>query len=177
MRFAAGDFMENKKSLFVGFKGKQNSSGLLVTELSKSLSLSDASDSDNFCLLTNSFPGVKRGIDSIPGTYKQVIMFGCDKSLKSCVRIERFAEKDGIKFGTNLDLELLSKKLRNEGIENTISVISTHYLCNEAYWYALQKFEGKAALIHIPTIKNADESFLSKTKSVFEELSLSGLTR
>ena len=169
--------MENKKSLFVGFKGKQNSSGLLVTELSKSLSLSDASGLSNFCLLTNSFDGVKRDIDSIEGSFDFVIMFGCDKSLNSCVRIERFAEKNGIKLETNLNLELLSKKLRNDGIENTISVIPTHYLCNEAYWYALQKFEGKAVFIHIPTIKNADESFLSKTKSVFEELSLSGLTR
>ncbi len=169
--------MENKRCLFVGFKGKQNSSGLLVTELSKSLSLSDASDSSNFCLLTNSFDGVKRDIDSIEGSFDFVIMFGCDKSLNSCVRIERFAEKNGIKLETNLNLELLSKKLRNDGIENTISVIPTHYLCNEAYWYALQKFEGKAVFIHIPTIKNADESFLSKTKSVFEELSLSDLPR
>ena len=169
--------MENKKSLFVGFKGKKNSSGLLVTELSKSLSLSDVSDLNSFCLLTNSFPGVKRGIDSILEKYEQVIMFGCDKSLKSYVRIERFAEKDGIKLETNLNLELLSRRLGEGGIENVISETPTHYLCNEAYWYALQKFEGKASFIHIPTIKNADESFLSKTKSVFKELSLSGLTR
>jgi hypothetical protein len=63
--------MENKKSLFVGFMGKKNSSGLLVTELSKSLSLSDVSDLNSFCLLTNSFPGVKRGIDSILEKYEQ----------------------------------------------------------------------------------------------------------
>ncbi len=158
--------MENKKSLFVGFKGKQNSSGLLVTELSKSLSLSDVSDLNSFCLLTNSFSGVKRGIDSILEKYEQVIMFGCDKSLKSCVRIERFAEKDGIKFETNLDLELLSKRLGEGGIENVISEIPTHYLCNEAYWYALQKFDGKAVFVHIPTLKNIDENFISKMKEL-----------
>ena len=158
--------MENKKSLFVGFKGKQNSSGLLVTELSKSLSWSDASDSDNFCLLTNSFPGVKRGIDSIPGTYEQVIMFGCDKRLKSCVRIERFAERNGIKLETNLNLELLSRRLGEGGIENVISETPTHYLCNEAYWYALQKFEGKVVFIHIPTLKNIEENFISKMKEL-----------
>jgi len=169
--------MENKKSLFVGFKGKKNSSGLLVTELSKSLSLSDKSGLNSFCLLTNSFDGVKRDIDSIEGSFNFVIMFGCDKSLKSCVRIERFTEKDGIKFETNLDLELISKKMNVAEIENVISETPTHYLCNEAYWYALQKFEGKAVFVHIPTLKNIDESFLSKTKSVFEELSLSGLTR
>ena len=156
--------MENKDNLFLGFKGMRNSSGLLVTELSKDLSLSDASGSNNFCLLTNSFSGVKRGIDSIPGTYEQVIMFGCDKSLKSCVRIERFAEKNGAKLETSLDLALLSKKLTDGGIANTISVTPTHYLCNEAYWYALKKFEGKAVFIHIPTLKNIDESFISKMK-------------
>ena len=156
--------MENKKSLFVGFKGKQNSSGLLVTELSKRLSLSDASGLSNFCLLTNSFDGVKRDIDSIEGSFDFVIMFGCDKSLNSCVRIERFAEKNGAKLETSLNLELLSEKLTDGGIANTISVTPTHYLCNEAYWYALKKFEGKAVFIHIPTFKNIDESFISKMK-------------
>ena len=156
--------MENKDNLFLGFKGMGNSSGLLVTELSKNLSLSDASDSNNFCLLTNSFLGVKRGIDSIPGTYEKVILFGCDKTLKDGVRLERFAEKNRTKFETSLDLALLSKKLTDDGIANTISVTPTHYLCNEAYWYALQKFEGKAVFIHIPTLKNIDKSFISKMK-------------
>lgn len=163
--------MENKCCLFVGFKGKRNSSRLLVTELSKSLSLSDASDSDNFCLLTNSFPGVKRGIDSILEKYEQVIMFGCDKSLKSCVRIERFAERNGIKLETNLNLELLSRRLGEGGMENIISETPTQYLCNEAYWYALQKFDGKAVFIHIPTLKNIDENFISKIKE-FKNYSL-----
>ena len=135
-----------------------------MTELSKDLSLSDASGSNNFCLLTNSFPGVKRGIDSIPGTYEQVIMFGCDKTLKDGVRLERFAEKNGKKLETSLDLALLSQKLIDGGIANTISVTPTHYLCNEAYWYALKKFEGKAVFIHIPTLKKIDKSFISKMK-------------
>ena len=156
--------MENKKSLFVGFKGKKNSSELLVTELSKDLSLSDALGSNHFCLLTNSFPGVKRGIDSILEKYEQVIMFGCDKSLKSCVRIERFAERNGIKLETNLNLELLSRRLGEGGIGNVISETPTHYLCNEAYWYALQKFEGKVVFIHNPTLKILDENFISKMK-------------
>ena len=155
----------------------KNSSCVMISELLKESRMREDGVLKKFCLLTNSFEGVKRDIEAIEGNYDFVIMFGCDKSLKSCVRIERFAEKDGIKFETNLDLELLSKRLGEGGIENVISEIPTHYLCNEAYWYALQKFEGKASFIHIPTIKNADESFLSKTKSVFEELSLSGLTR
>lgn len=137
-----------------------------MTELSKDLSLSDALGSNHFCLLTNSFPGVKRGIDSILEKYEQVIMFGCDKSLKSCVRIERFAERNGIKLETNLNLELLSRRLGEGGIGNVISETPTHYLCNEAYWYALQKFEGKVVFIHIPTLKNIDENLISKIKEL-----------
>ena len=93
-------------------------------------------------------------------------MFGCDKSLKDSVRLERFAEKNGIKLETSLDLALLSQNLIDDGIANTISVTPTYYLCNEAYWYALKKFEGKAVFIHIPTLKNIDESFISKMKEL-----------
>ena len=166
--------MENKYCLFVGFKGKRNSSGLLVTELSKSLSLSDALGLSNFCQLTNSIDGVKRDIDSIEGSFVFVIMFGCDKSLKSCVRIERFAERNGIKLETNLNLELLSRRLGEGGIGNVISETPTHYLCNEAYWYALQKFEGKAIFIHIPTLKNIDENLISKIKELKNDGILDG---
>ena len=93
-------------------------------------------------------------------------MFGCDKSLKDGVRLERFAEKNGKKLETSLDLALLSQKLIDGGIANTISVTPTHYLCNEAYWYALKKFEGKAVFIHIPTLKNIDKSFTDKMKEL-----------
>lgn len=155
----------------------KNSSCVLVSELLKESRLWEDGVLKNFCLLTNSFEGVKRDIEAIEGNYDFVIMLGCDKSLKNCVRIECFAEKDGVKCETRLDVKLLSETLSCDGVENVISETPTQYLCNEAYWYALQKFERKAVFIHIPTLKNIDKSFLSKTKSVFEELSLSGLTR
>ena len=98
-------------------------------------------------------------------------MFGCDKFLKDCVRLECFAEKDGVKCVTRLDVKLLSETLAHDGVENVISETPTHYLCNEAYWYALQKFEGKVVFIHIPTLKNIDESFISKMKE-FKNYSL-----
>ena len=108
----------------------KNSSCVLVSELLKESRLREDGALKNFFMLTNSFEGVKRDIEAIEGSYDFVIMFGCDKSLKSCVRIERFADKDGIKFETNLNLELLSKRLGEGGIENVISEIPTHYLCN-----------------------------------------------
>lgn len=144
----------------------KNSSCVLVSELLKESWLRENGVLKNFCLLTNSFEGVKRDINVIEGSYEFVIMFGCDKSLKDCVRLECFAEKDGLKCETRLDVKLLSETLSRDGVENVISETPTHYLCNEAYWYALQKFEGKAVFIHIPTLKNIDEKLISKIKEL-----------
>ena len=144
----------------------KNSSCVLVSELLKESQLREDGALKNFCLLTNSFEGVKRDIEAIEGTYDFVIMFGCNKSLKDCVRLECFAEKDGVKCETRLDVKLLSETLAREGVENVISETPTQYLCNEAYWNALQKFEGKAVFIHIPTLKNLDVNLISKIKEL-----------
>lgn len=144
----------------------KNSSGVLVSELLKESRLREDGVLKNFCLLTNSFEGVKKDIEAIEGNYDFVIMFGCDKFLKDCVRLECFAEKDGVKCETRLDVKLLSETLAHDGVENIISETPIRYLCNEAYWHALQKFEGKAVFIHIPTLKNIDEKLISKIKEL-----------
>ncbi len=141
------------KILLTGFKGKNNSSGKLVQAIS-----------ENYRLLTNSFDGLKKDIEEISGDINFLIMFGCDKNLKDSVRIERFAEKNGEKIASGADQAKISTSLDKAGIENCISDTSGHYLCNEAYWYALKKLNGKAVFIHIPTIKNLDESFIDKMK-------------
>ena len=138
----------------------------MINELLKVSRLREDGALKNFFLLTNSFEGVKRDINAIEGSYDFVIMFGCDKSLKDCARLERFAEKDGVKCETRLDVKLLSETLSRDGVENVISETPTKYLCNEAYWYALQKFERKAVFIHIPTLKNIDDNFISKMKEL-----------
>ena len=159
MKFVYGESMaENniqdrgQKILLTGFKGKNNSSGKLVQTISE----------NGLLLLTNSFDGVKKDIEGINGDFDFLIMFGCDKNLKDSVRIERFAQKNGEKIASVLDLENVSKCLAAAGINNFISDTSGHYLCNEAYWYALQRFNGKAVFIHIPTIKNLDDSFITR---------------
>ena len=50
-------------TLIVGFKGKSNTSSMLVEQL----------PSDNL-LLTNSFAGLKKDIDSISGEYDQIVI-------------------------------------------------------------------------------------------------------
>jgi len=92
------------------------------------------------------------------------LMFGVDKNLKNSVRIERVAEREGIRLYSELDLEDISKRLTTAEVRNSISDIPTHYFCNEAYWFSLQKYKGKAMFIHIPTTKNADGCFLEKMK-------------
>ena len=145
--------MCSQKVLLTGFKGKNNSSANLVQAIS-----------ENYRLLTNSFEGLKKDIEEIDDNPVFLIMFGCDKNLKDSVRIERFAEKNGEKIASALDLENISKNLAAAEINNFISDSPSHYLCNEAYWHALRKFNGKVVFIHIPTIKNIDDSFIDKMK-------------
>ena len=137
-----------KKTLFVGFKGKNNSSYKLVSSIS----------SDHF-LLTNSFEGLRKDIEGLAGAYDEVYLFGADKNLSDSFRIERFAEKDGKRLKSKLNLEQVKEQFTSFMIKAEISSTPTKYLCNEAYWYLLEKFDGNAVLIHIPTIKNFKEEW------------------
>lgn len=139
--------------LYIGFKGKNNASCTLVNHLS-----------EHPFLLTNSFCGVKRDIECLPDYYDSVLMFGIDKKLKNTVRIERVAEREGIRLYSYLDLEEVSTCLKSAGVANSISDTPTQYLCNEAYWFSLQKYKGKVVFIHIPTAKNVSTNFFEKVK-------------
>ena len=140
--------------LYVGFRGKNNSSGILAESLSPEC-----------LLLTNSFEGLRRDVDSVSKEYDQVVMFGVDKTLTSAVRIEKAADKDCEKYDSNLDLDKLQKSLNMVGLRSVISENPTAYLCNYAYWHLLRKFTGNVVLIHIPTIKHADKVFEEKMRS------------
>ena len=145
------------KVLLVGFKGKNNSSSMLVEQLSS-----------DHVLLTNSFSRLKKDIESISTEYECVLMFGVDKNLSSSVRIETCAGKDGETIESVLKTDTFAKAFAGEGILPVISDKPTVYLCNEAYWYVLRKFSGRALFIHIPTIKYADEQFIGKVKHAFD---------
>lgn len=140
--------MEVGNNLYIGFKGQNNSSYMLVSRLSRQC-----------CFLTNSFNGIKKDIDMLPADYDTVYLFGSDKNLTDSFRIEQCADKDGIRLFTALDLEDISGYLSDVGIKSEISNRPTHYLCNEAYWYLLEKYHGKVVLIHIPTMKNCYNFF------------------
>ena len=122
-----------------------------------------------YVLLTNSFGGVKRDIEALGDDIDSVIMFGIDKNLKGGLRIEKAAEKDGTKLFSAMDLESIGRAFEAAGLNAVISETPTHYLCNEAYWYALKRFGGKAVFIHIPTLKFADEAFIEKIAKTFKK--------
>ena len=143
------------RTLYVGFKGKNNTSSILVKAISE----------DSF-LLTNSFSGLQRDIETLNGNYDCVLLFGIDKNLKDTVRIERVAEKKSRKISA-LNLEKISEQLDAVGVSNYLSENPTHYLCNDAYWYLLQKFNGNVVLIHIPSIKNSNENLIKNLSMTF----------
>ena len=145
------------KILLTGFKGINNSSRMLVEKLS----------SENI-LLTNSFAGLKRDIDSISEDYDCVIMFGVDKSLTSTVRIEKCARKNGKVIDSIIKPEGIVESLKKAGINSYVSEEPTAYLCNDAYWHMLKKYSGRAVFIHIPTIKHINERFIENMKLAFE---------
>ena len=141
--------------LFIGFKGKNNTSSVLVKSIS----------ADSY-LLTNSFVGLKRDIDLLSTTCSCIILFGIDKNLTHTVRIESIAKKE-IEIVSALNLRTISSQLNNVGVVNFISNKPTSYLCNEAYWHLLRKFHGNAVLIHIPSSKNTSETLMEKLRMVF----------
>ena len=96
--------------LFAGFKGRNNASGRLAEDLSRKP-----------LLLTNSYNGLKRDIDSLKEDHDLVVLFGVDKNLTSNVRIEKSAIKDGTKRYSNLDLNKIFDALNAAGIEPLIS--------------------------------------------------------
>ena len=150
------------KVLFIGFKGKNNASGRLAELISP-----------DHLLLTNSFAGLKKDIDSIKEDYDLAVMFGVDKTLVSSVRLEKSASMDGKRLYSKPELNKFAESLRSSGIDPVISDAPVRCLCNEAYWHALVRFEGQAVFIHIPTVKYADEAFIDKMivsirKSVLE---------
>ncbi len=131
------------KECVIAFKGINNASCILANYLCASP-----------YLLTNSFNGLKKDIEKLDNDFDFVLMFGIDKTLKNRVRIEAVAEIENSRLSSSVDLNDISKRLSNAGIDNYVSVEPKHYLCNEAYWYALGKFNGNAVFIHIPSIKN-----------------------
>ena len=147
--------------LYTGFKGKNNSSYQLLSEIS-----------GEKLFLTNSFEGLKRDIMNILDTYDLVIMFGLDTNLKDAVRVELVAEYEGRIEITKADYAAICRCLEEKDIHYIVSKNPTQYLCNAAYYHMLRKTEGKAVFIHIPSLKNMSEEMSEKLVQCAEKIFL-----
>lgn len=145
--------------LYTGFKGDHNASHKLVSQFC-----------GNKLFLTNSFSGLYSDIEKINVLYDRVYMFGLDKNLKNTVRLEKKAEKEGCLLTSNIDFDEIMEQLSNNGINVTLSENPTHYLCNEAYWHILKKYNGNAVFIHIPSNKNITDEFIARIILAFSKM-------
>ena len=144
--------------LYVGFKGKNNTSFQLVSAL----------DGERL-FLTNSFSGIERDIEAMNAEYDAVIMFGLDKTLSNAVRIENQAALHGDTLSTVLHTSQMVERFVKNGINCEISERTTHYLCNDAYYRMLRKTNGKAMSVHIPGSRYmTDELMAGIVKSLGE---------
>ena len=142
-------------TLYVAFKGNGNSANKIVRSIS-----------GEKLFLTNSYNGLKKDIDNINSAYDLVYMFGLDKRLKGNVRIDCVAQRGDVCLYSDVDFNSIAMNLSQNGIITNIGNTPTQYLCNEAYWYMLRKFNCHVIFFHVPSIKYITENFIEKIRSV-----------
>ena len=145
-----------KNILYAGFKGANNSSSHVVNSLD-----------GNKILLTNSFGGISRDIETLNSKYEKIIMYGLDKTLKDTIRFEKTAKSGHDLIYSTADLSEYISKAERMNLNYTISEHPTHYLCNEAYYRMMKKMDCSVLFVHIPTLKNMSTNFFEKLITVF----------
>ena len=146
------------KTLFIGFRGMNNTSAMLVHQLGR-----------DSLLLTNSFEGLEKDILSIAEDYDSVYMFGVDPRLDGAVRVERCATLHGVSVSSNYDIQALSRKMVQQNIHHSISDIPTQYLCNAAYYHMLCRNKN-TVFIHIPSIKGMNDALMDRLLTLFRKI-------
>lgn len=146
------------KTLYTAFKGVNNTSCQLVTAINR-----------ESLLLTNSFQGIERDIGDFCFHHDAVVMFGVDKSLANCIRIEGCAEHNGETICSTYDINFLVQKINEVKVSYHISYRPTRYLCNFAYWHMLHKVPN-AIFIHIPSIGGMTPDFMKILIGLFRNL-------
>lgn len=137
-------------TLYTGFKGAGNSSYMMISRIA-----------GEKLFLTNSFTGLKKDIENLSKDYNRVYMFGLDKSLKNEIRIEECAQRNNRVLYTTMDSKKIANALTVSGIHCVTSDIPTHYLCNEAYYSMLEKYNRNAIFIHLPSSRYITKEFVS----------------
>ncbi|GHV38402.1 hypothetical protein FACS189490_00270 [Clostridia bacterium] len=134
------------KSAYSGFKGKNNSSNCILDGVT------------NKILLTNSFVSCGKEICDFIRTNrpKSLVMFGQKPKTDRCW-IEPIARVDNNILTTNIDVDAVYAFFRSNDVNCSISNSPTAFLCNFAYYMALDYvktngFDTRVVFIHIPAL-------------------------
>ena len=147
-------------TLFVAFKGINNSSRLVLSKLNVENKLFLQNDKTILCRqISNALS---------KNTYDRIIMLGQRPLLKNKVSLELKAYKEKQEIETNYDLTNLYDRLKNFDIMFKISTNPGTSFCNCAYFHALSliqnmKIHTETIFIHIPYVNNFEniESFIT----------------
>ena len=133
------------RTLCIGFKGQNNSSFRLV-----------CMTTGDKLFLTNSFGGLAKDIDASKSNYDRIFLFGLNSKLRSSVRVEPCAQREGDRLYTETESSVVAQALASFGIRSYIAEKPTNYLCNAAYYHLLSK-NPRAILLHIPPLRHMAE--------------------
>ena len=156
---------EHSNILITGFKGKNNSSSLLLHKIRTSKSFDKIE-------LTNSFKTSETELArKLKNNYKYVIALGQKPGVDK-VYIELKAKKNASNFDTNFPINKIKKLFDDNNINYLVSVNAGNYLCNNIYYEGLKyiienKLDTKMIFIHIPSI-NQDFDFDKLAKVISE---------
>ena len=138
------------KVLITAFKGKNNSSSLLLNKIR-------ANETDKL-ELTNSFVTSEKELKNkiSKNKYKYVISFG-QKPDCNHICIELFGNKNNNQVETSFPYKDLISILKENNIEYSLSKDAGNYLCNNIYYEGMKYIEDnslgiKIIFIHIPSI-------------------------
>lgn len=137
------------KILLTAFRGKYNSSAVLVDNLTH--------DNVKKLFLTNS---MNKLVDELYDLnlegFDLVLMFGINKNLKNCLQLEANALRETNLITTTCNIKSFKAFFNERGIETKINTKPTAYLCNNAYYHALLK-NPNGVFIHIPGLSKIDD--------------------
>jgi pyroglutamyl-peptidase len=158
-----------KNILCTGFKGKLNSSNILLDNIIKNNKI-------DYLYLENEFiESENQLIEKIKGNkYDFIFSFGQKPVLKS-IYIEKIGTNKKNKMETNYNIVGL-KCFLEKYYKIKISENAGKYLCNNIYYKGLNyinenKLKAKMVFIHIPKINNMDIKYFSKIiNEYFEEI-------
>lgn len=138
------------KVLLTGFKGKNNSSSLLLNKIR-------ANETDKL-ELTNSFVTSEKELKNkiSKNKYKYIISFG-QKPDCNHICIELFGNKNNNQVETSFPYKDLISILKENNIEYSLSKDAGNFLCNNIYYEGMKyikdnSLDTKMIFIHIPSI-------------------------